>query len=240
MPTDTEPDETGPLNGEVEASSRHLTPTLPLSSLPPETPPAGMRLATRLGLATAALLVAALGLALAFATWRANDVTRRKIEENLTAVPGIYRTFEGAEASARRQQVRSLAEQPGTKALLAEAGASRETTHDSAVDFAASLGAGVVFLFDARGALLARSDRGVGEGAGRDFSAVTWVRAPLLDGTESSAHILEVSRGRVLMLVAAAPVVQGAGQERILTGVIAAGFPIDDGRASELGGLMSG
>jgi serine/threonine-protein kinase len=198
-----------------------------------------MRLATRLALATAALLVAALGLALAFATSRANEVTRRKIEQNLKAVPAIYRSFERAEASARRQQVRSLAEQPGTKALLAEAGASRETTHDSAVEFAASLGAGVVFLFDSRGSLLARSDRGVGEGAGRDFSAVAWVKEPLR-GAEASAYILEVSRGKALMLVASAPVVQGAGREQILNGVIAAGFPIDDQRAGEVGSLMTG
>jgi serine/threonine-protein kinase len=239
MPIDTEADETGPL-ARSEVSPAHTTPTLPLASLPPEAPPAGMRLATRLALATAALLVACLGLALAFATWRANDVTRRKIEDNLKAVPAIYKSFEGAEASARRQQVRSLADQPGTKALLAEAAASPDTCHDSAVDFARSLGAGVVFLFDARGALLARSDRGVGEGTGRDFSAVTWVKEPLTAGVESSAYILEVSRGRSLLLVASAPVVQGAGRERVLNGVLAAGFPIDDGRAAEVGSLMSG
>ena len=239
MPIDTDSDETGPLAAS-EVSPVHTTPTLPLASLPPEAPPAGMRLATRLALATAGLLVACLGLALAFATWRANDVTRRKIEENLKAVPDIYKSFEGAESGARRQQVRSMAEQPGTKALIAEAGASPETLHDSAVDFARSLGAGVVFLFDGRGRLLARSDRGVGEDSGRDFSAVTWVREPLGKGTESSAYILEVSRYRALLLVAAAPVVQGAGSERVLNGVIAAGFPIDDARAEELGKMMSG
>jgi HAMP domain-containing protein len=238
MPTDTERDVTGPLLAEGEAA-HPLAPTLPLAALPAEAPPAGMRLATRLALATVGLIVACLGLALAFATWRANDVTRRKIEENLTAVPAIYRAYEGAEASSRRQQLRALAEQPGTKALLAEAGASPETTHDSAVEFARNLGAGVVFLFDARGWLLARSDREVGEEAGRDFSAVSWVKQPLVDGEESSAYILEVSRSRALMLVAAAPVVQGAGRERILNGVIAAGFPIDEGRAAELGGVMS-
>jgi hypothetical protein len=223
MPIDTDGDETGPLSPS-EVSPVYATPTLPLASLPPETPPPGMRLATRLALATAGLLVACLGLALAFATWRANDVTRRKIEENLKAVPGIYKSFEGAEAGARRQQVRSMAEQPGTKALIAEAGASPETLHDSAVDFARSLGAGVVLLFDGGGRLLARSDRGVGEDSGRDFSAVTWVREPIEKGTESVAYILEVSRYRALLLVASAPVVQGAGRERVLNGVIAAGF----------------
>jgi len=239
MPTDTEPEATGPLLDEAEAGGPRLAPTVPLAALPAEPPPAGMRLATRLALATVGLIVACLGLALAFATWRANDVTRRKIEENLTAVPAIYRAYEGAEASSRRQQVRALAEQPGTKALLAEAGASPETTHDSAVEFAHNLGAGVVFLFDARGWLLARSDREAGEEAGRDFSAVAGVKQPLAQGEESSAYILEVSRSRALLLVAAAPVVQGAGRERILNGVIAAGFPVDDGRAAELGGVMS-
>jgi HAMP domain-containing protein len=240
MPIGTESDETGPLARSEASPVFHTIPTLPLASLPAEAPPGGMRLATRLALATAGLLIACLGLALAFATWRANDVTRRKIEENLKAVPDIYKSFEGAEASARRQQVRSLAEQPGTKALIAEAGASPETLHDSAVDFARSLGAGVVFLFDGRGALLARSDRGVGEDRGRDFSPVTWVRDPLVKGAESSAYILEVSRYKALSLVASAPVVQGAGAERVLNGVLAAAFPIDDARAEEVGKLMSG
>ena len=240
MPTDTESDKTGPLAPADESAVFHTIPTLPLAALPPEAPPEGMRLATRLALATAGLLVACLGLALAFATWRANDVTRRKIEENLKAVPDIYKSFEGAEASARRQQVGSLAEQPGTKALIVEAGASPETLHDSAREFARSLGAGVVFLFDGRGRLLARSDRGVGEDSGRDFSAVTWVKDPLVKGVESSAYILEVSRYKALSLVAAAPVVQGAGAERVLNGVLAAAFPIDDPRAEEVGRLMSG
>jgi serine/threonine-protein kinase len=69
---------------------------------------------------------------------------------------------------------------------------------------------------------------------------VTWVREPLEKGAESSAYILEVSRYKALLLVAAAPVVQGALSERVLNGVIAAGFPFDDRRADELGKMMSG
>jgi len=169
-----------------------------------------MPLATRLALATVALLVACLGLALTFATWRANDVTSRKIEDNLrSVVPGIYQSFERGEASARRQQVRSLAEQPGTKALLAEAGASPETCHDSAVDFAKSLGAGVVFLFDGRGRLLAL-DYGLGHGFVRRLALVQphLERAPkILTGylrIETRPARLELHHAHVVVALAVA------------------------------------
>src|SRR5258708_793218 len=205
-----------------------------------EEPRKGIRLATRLSLTIAVLLASCLSLALAFATWRANQVTGERIHQNLKVVPALYSSFAGSEASARRQQVKSSAEQPGTRALLAEVRAGVETFHDSARDFARDLGAEIVFFFDSRGALLARSDRTAGEESGRDFSAVAWVKGPLSDLTESSAFILDVKRKKALFLVAAAPVTQGEGRELKVNGVLAAAFPVGDARATELGHLMSG
>ena len=103
-----------------------------------------------------------------------------------------------------------MAEQPGTKALLAERGGGGETAQDSALEFARALGAGAVFLFDTRGALIARTDRPADE-VGRDFSGIVWVASPLSQLTEASAFIAEVSHGPALSLVASAPVLQGAG-----------------------------
>ena len=62
-----------------------------------------------------------------------------------------------------------MAEQPGTKALLAEGGGGAETAHDTSLEFARALGAGAVFLFDTHGRLIVRTDRPREEG-GRDFS----------------------------------------------------------------------
>jgi eukaryotic-like serine/threonine-protein kinase len=231
MPTDTETNDTGPVGGPPTSLTR---PVMPDDSEP------RTRLATRLAASTAALLAAALGLALVFATFRADAVTSRKIEENLQSVPSIYQAFENAEAVSRRQQVGSLAEQAGTKALLAEAAASPETLHDSARDFAQNLGAGIVFFFDGRGALLTRSDRATGEEAGRDFSAVSWVHGPLANGNDTWAYILDVKGTRMLYLVAAAPVTQGEGPESRLLGVVAAAFAVDNRRAEALGHLLSG
>src|SRR6185369_4417161 len=108
------------------------------------------------------------------------------------------------------------------------------TYHDATTELARSLGAQVVFLFDANGALGARSDRAAGEGAGRDFSTISWVADPIQRQTTSSAYMLDVSRSRRLLLVASSPVVQGSGDEAQTIGVIAAGFPIDEQRIQDL------
>ena len=192
-----------------------------------------------MALGTAALLAGTIGLALAVATWRADALTRRKIRDDLRSAPAVYASYDAAEASGRTSQVRSLADQPGTKALLAELEANPETFHDSARDFAANLGASAVLLFDSRGTLISRSDREPGEEGGRDFSGVTWVAEPL-HGGDVSAYILEVTRNRRLLLVAAAPVTQGEGRERKLNGVLAGAFAVDDSRAARLGELLSG
>jgi HAMP domain-containing protein len=237
MPTGIEHDDTGPLQ---PSAPTLLWKALTRRGLGGDDSVPRMRLATRLALSIALLLGAFLGAALAFATWRANAVAARDIEQKLQAVPAIYAGFESAAAGARRQQVRSLADQPGTKALLGERGIGPETFRDSALDFAQSLGARVVVFVDARGALIARGDRPAGEEAGRDFSGVTWVREPLVSGTDTWAYILDVKTTRTLLLVAAAPVTQGEGRDRHLIGVVAAAFALDDAQAEELGRLMSG
>ena len=171
----------------------------------PEGTRRGLSLATRLFLAGAALLVVTIASAIAFASWRASRIAEEKIRADLQAVPSIWEGYRDSQAVAKRVQMRSLAEEPGTKALLAEMGATPETFRDTGAEFAENLGANTVFFFDAQGLLLARSDRAAGDEAGRDFSGVTWVRDPLAHLTEASAYILELRTGRVLSLVAPAP-----------------------------------
>jgi serine/threonine-protein kinase len=206
----------------------------------PEHKRRGLSLATRLFLAGAAMLVATIGSAIAFASWRASRIAEEKIRADLQAVPSIWEGYRDSQAGAKRGQMRSLAEEPGTKALLAETGATPETFRDTGAEFAENLGANTVFFFDAQGLLIARSDRAAGEEAGRDFSGVTWVRDPLAHLTEASAYILELRTGRVLSLVASAPVVQGMGDEIRLNGVIAGSFAIDGERAREVARITDG
>jgi HAMP domain-containing protein len=199
----------------------------------------GGGLGARVFLAAAALLAAALGAATLLASRRARQVAEEEIRHDLLAVPQIYEGWRESLARAREGQVASLAAEPGTKALVAELEANPETFADTGREFAQGLGSRAVLFFDGRGHLISRSDREPGEEAGRDFSPASWVSQPLTLLREASAYILEV-RVRVLSLVASAPVVQGEGAERRLTGVIAATFPIDAARARELARLTSG
>jgi serine/threonine-protein kinase len=186
------------------------------------------------------LLVFTIGTAIGFLTQKSQKVADQKIRSNLNAVPAIFEGYRSTQASARERAVRSLAEEAGSKALMAEVREHPETFHDSAQGFAKVLGARTVYLFDAAGALLARSDREAGEETGRDFSGISWVDVPRETKTGSSAFILEVSRDRVLSLVASAPVTQGRDAELRLNGVLAAAYEVSADRAKELALLTAG
>ncbi|HKC25736.1 MAG TPA: PAS domain-containing protein, partial [Thermoanaerobaculia bacterium] len=213
---------------------------MPIATDPPRASRLQLRLGTGVFAGAALLLALTIGLGVAYATWKANRVAEERLRRDLAAVPAIFGGYAASQADARRSQVRSLVEESGTKALLGEGGASAETAHDSAAGFARALGAGAVFLFDARGALISRSDRGVGEEAGRDFSDVSWVRDPLVELSPATAYILDVTRTRTLSLVASAPVTQGEKSEMKLNGVLAAAFPMTDERAREVALLAAG
>lgn len=193
----------------------------------------GLSLAIQIFLAAAALLAGTLGIAITLANRRAQTVAEETIREHLSAVPALWSGYVGSRADAGRRQLRSLAAEPGTKALMADAGHDSATLHDTAVGFSRGLGASVMFLFDPRGLLLERTDREPGEERGRDFSDVSWVAAPLKEGATASAFILDATRARMVHLVASAPVVQGQGSDRMLSGVVAAAFPMNHERLGE-------
>src|SRR5207244_5586556 len=101
----------------------------------------GLGLRARLFLGSAALLVFTIGLAVAFLSRRAQGVAEAKIKDDLRTVPAIYEGYKSSQASARERQLRSLAREAGTKALLAEVREHPETFHDAAREFARALGA---------------------------------------------------------------------------------------------------
>ncbi len=196
--------------------------------------PRGLALRTRLFLGSVLLLAFTIGAAIAFLTIKSQSVAEQKIREDLNAVPAIFEGYRSTQASARERAVRSLAEEAGTKALMAEVREHPETFHDSAQDFAKVLGARTVYLLDSAGALLARSDREAGEETGRDFTGISWVDIPRETKTETSAFILEVSRDHALSLVSSAPVTQGRDAELRLNGVLAASFEVSADRVKDL------
>jgi HAMP domain-containing protein len=199
-----------------------------------------MSLGTRLFLGASLLMVLTLAVAISVASYQAERLAEQHIRADLRTVPLIFKSAEESYERAREDQVRGLAQQPGTKALLSEITADPLTYHDATREFARDLGAQVVFIFNASGELAARSDRPAGDGAGRDFSSVRWVSEPLDRLTTSSAYMLDGARSRPLLLVAAAPVVQGIGEESSTIGVIAAGFPVDQQRIESLTTLVAG
>jgi serine/threonine-protein kinase len=225
---------------ERPAAAQGATAAEPAPPPAPEETTGGLGLRTRFFLGAAGLLALTVGLAIAVGSDRAQRIAEEKIRADLQAVPVIFEGYRNSQAGARERQVRSLAEEAGTKALLAELREAPETFHDTAVGYAKALGARSVFFFDDSGRLLARSDRGAGEEAGRDFTGVYWVDTPLRRRREASAFILEVSRDRALSLVAAAPVTHGSGGETRTLGVVAASFPINAERAQEVARLISG
>jgi eukaryotic-like serine/threonine-protein kinase len=195
-----------------------------------------MGLATQILLGAAALVCCTLGPALYVGSRQAERIARTRITEELTRAPAVYEEYMSSQSAVRLGQVRAVARETGIKSL---AGVDLDTYHDMAVDLARRLGADKVFLFDPRGGLLARTDRGPGEEAGRDFSPVSWVKIPLTRRTETSAVIFDVQGSRSLYLVASAPVTQGLGSEQRLNGVVAGAFEMGDAWVAHLGSLMS-
>ena len=231
MTTDTETEEIRPL----------APPTV---ALPPATvaPPfrRGLKLGTKIFLVAALLVVGSLGLALSVASWRANAAAETSIREGLKAIPGIFRSYQGGLAESLRGAVASVADESGTRQLFAlpETPETAGTILDWADDKAAKLGARTVFLFDASGVLIGRSDALVTEENRRSFAGVKWV-AGALRMSASSAVIRE---GKSLALVAAVPVIAGdvsKGEGRLL-GVVAAAAPFDEARADALKGITNG
>jgi eukaryotic-like serine/threonine-protein kinase len=200
--------------------------------------PQSLGLATKFFLAAVLLVLATLGTAIAFGTWRANEAAEKSIRESLRDLPGVFESWEVGLEQGLRRQLASVADEPGTKGLFGTR--DQRTLHDWTVDKAQAgkLDAGSVFLFDERGVLLDRSDQQVDEGNRRSFASVKWV-ADALRGFPATAVIREKAK---LSYVASVPVLSGdasVGEGR-LVGVLAAAVPFDAARAQAIQGITKG
>jgi len=198
--------------------------------------PKGLPLKTQYFLSAALLVVVTLGLALALATWRANQIAEESIRSALRKIPGDVAVYRTGLESQLKATLRSVAEEPGIKAIF---DSPVGTLWDTAKDKAGILNAKTFFFFDRSGVLVARSDRPPVEEERRSFRNVLWVAEPLDDWKESAATIRE---GTSLAVVAAAPVIAGDPEkgEARLVGVVAASIPLDGARARELRDLTGG
>ncbi|HEV8266808.1 MAG TPA: cache domain-containing protein, partial [Thermoanaerobaculia bacterium] len=245
MKTDTDPPsqlETAATIVSPRAPKRPETPSSPPSEgIPSAAPPMvakGPGLGTKFFLAAALLVVTTLGLAVAVATIRANQVAEKSIRETLGKVPAVYTSYQSSIDGQLRASLRSIAEEPGTKSLLAP-DVSNVTLWDWAQSKQQTLNAKTVFLFDRAGNILTRSDKPAGEDVGRPFKTVKWVLSVLETGGDATAKIRE---GKIVSTVASVPVVTGdmSKGEMRLDGVLAAAVPFDAARAKELQGLTRG
>jgi HAMP domain-containing protein len=198
----------------------------------------GPGLAIQFFLLAAALLIVTLGLTVAVAAWRADQVAEQTIREDLARVPEVYAGYTSTRASGALEQVRTLAQEPGTMAIFAEE-VDLATRLSFAIEDAPNMvsGGSTFFLFDRYSRVLARSDRPDGRGTGQPFAAVGWVASVLdtLQGT--TAFIRERD---TLALVAAAPVITGEGDGARLEGVLAVTFPFDSDALAQLQSLTRG
>lgn len=205
---------------------------------PPRSHRQGPGLAIQFFLLAAALLIVTLGLTVAVAAWRADRVAEQTIREDLARVPDVYAGYTSNRASGALEQVRSLAQEPGTLAIFAEE-VNLATRLSFAIEDAPNMvsGGSTFFLFDRYSRVLARSDRPDGRGVGQPFAAVGWV-ASVLDTLQGTTAFIRERDS--LALVAAAPVITGEGEGSRLEGVLAVTFPFDSDALAQLQSLTRG
>jgi eukaryotic-like serine/threonine-protein kinase len=198
--------------------------------------PKGLRLKTQFFLSAALLVVVTLGLAVALATWRANQIAEESIRTALRKIPGDVAAYRSGLESQLKATLRSVSDEPGIKAVF---DSDVATLWDTAKEKAQILEARTFFFFDPAGVLLARSDEPPDEERRRSFRDVPWMAEPIEAWKESAATIRE---GRALAVVASAPVVVGDPEkgEARLVGVVAASISLDEARAHELRELTGG
>lgn len=233
----TATDDPAPQSAPTVAAPRAERSSPPSAGLGATAPgPKGLRLKTQFFLAAALLVVVTLGLAVALATFRANQIAEESIRTALRKIPGDVAAYRSGLESQLKATLRSVSDEPGVKAVF---DSSVATVWELARDKAQILDARTFFFFDAAGNLLARSDEPPDEERRRSFRSVAWVAEPIGTWKESAATIRE---GRAVAVVAAAPVVVGDPEkaEARLVGVVAASVALDAARAQELRDLTGG
>lgn len=196
----------------------------------------GPSLGTKFFVAAAALVVATLLAAVAFATWRANQIADRTIRAALTEIPKSFEAYRSSVESRLKGSLRSISEESGTKGIVET---TLGTIHEFAGDKAKALGTKTVFVFNREGILLARNDKEPETEPTKSFRGAAWVAAPIESWSDATANIRE---GPSLALVASVPIIAGdkAANEARLVGVLATAMPYGLEQAKALKGLTGG
>ena len=193
----------------------------------------GMGLATKYFLMAAALIVTTIGSGVLFTAYYADQVADRTVREALEEVERVWDSFSAEQEMQLRKTIRTLADEPQTRALLAEATVTPETVQDWTQDKIAAAGAEFLAVLDPTGAFVARSDRPVEEFYGRSIAHASFVQSAMA-GMDASAMIRE---GDTVYRVAAAPVMSGQGEQARFEGIIYAGYPLTSDSAGALASL---
>ena len=180
-----------------------------------------MGLTQKILLFTSALVVALVGITLAFTTAQANRLARATIDEGLHDTRDILQAWQADRFEKLRLGVRVLANDPYFKAALAER--DQATTLDSLRERGQDLAADFMLATDPAGVVVARTDR---PEAGADLSADPIVKRAL-EGEESATVWRQADR-----LSTAVAVPMQTGPE--LVGVLVAGYGIDEAVAAQL------
>ena len=203
--------------------------------LPPPEPPK-FSLTLKIFLAMAFLILVAVGGAVAVAAYRARQVADAKIDEDLKKAGPGWESFQQNRYDELHRALAVVANNSGTismmSTLVPETGEpDPETVFDTLKrEQASSARADFMIATTPRGKALARTDRPLPYSA--DLSGVPTI-AGAIQGAQTEGIWLS---GGKLYHVVAAPVLEGGAR---LTGVIAAGFQINDEVARNLERLLN-
>jgi eukaryotic-like serine/threonine-protein kinase len=181
-----------------------------------------MRLRQKILLFTGTLVLAITGGTLVFTDRQADSLARAALRQSLLETREVWQTLQADRFDKLRLGIRVLANDPPFKAAVVET--DQATAFDTMRERGRDLDAGFVLATDARGRLLARSDRA---GASGDDLSAEAIVGRALDGEESAT--LWRRQGEVFTAVA---VPMTIGPE--LAGVLVAGYRLDDEVATQV------
>ncbi len=198
--------------------------------LPPPAPPR-FSLRLKIFLAAAALILIAIGGAIAISTYRARQVADAKIADDLKKSGPAWESFQQNRYAELHRALAVVVSNPGIISLMTLDPLSPATTIDTLkAEQASRARADFLLAVDRQGVAFARTDKPLGYST--DLSAVPTI-AGALQGEGTQGIWLSGNR---LYQVVAAPVVEGGSR---VVGAIAAAFQINDDVARNLKSLMN-
>jgi len=180
-----------------------------------------MGLTQKILLFTSLLVVALVGVSLAFTTFQADRLAHEDIEKGLSQTRQVWETFQADRYNKLKLGVRTLGNDPAFKAAVST---DQATVYDLLQERGKDLGADFFIATDPDGSVIARSDRPTA--AGEDLSKDPVVTKPL-EGEESSTVWPQGDK-----LYHAVSVPMQFGQE--IVGVLVAGYGINEHLANDI------